>query len=548
VIVVFRLTGDGHVRPYFANRAADAMTETIGFSSVEKMIEMSEKQHYLIYDKLVQFVMKTDWDSDPDKTNEYYVSVKGRYFRLRFRRAAKYEDDQAFIVDVEDLTRDEGAETRKRMDNMLRSILNYYDHIYFIHIDNDYAQVAYNGVRDTDEQGTKYYCLSEQASRFAKKYIYGPDRDRFLRYMHRDTMAERIRRSNNGCLIGQFRILDTRGNYVWKLFSTFLTPDSSENIGVLCIRDSILENSDETEKIFIRAEDADALENGNYSDILWKNLTTEMPINLFWKDKDRRFLGESRASSEYLGVNSEDVIGMEDKQMGWGLTDDTFDEMKKRVLNGETVTDYTGKIRIDGTIRNMLVKEVPVYRDGKVRGILGWIQDIEKTSSDSDSLSKTSIIDEASGCMNVRGILEAAFLLHDAYVTNGAEYDAMMIKVSTWDREVREYGKELCAALQKKTGEILRKNAGLSGFLGRLTGGVFVVMRARKDGAEELSKLRDNIVRDLESIHELDGRTLTIRVKTDSISTGDGPDPDELLRRIVSGISNNVPFHDSEVS
>ena len=59
----------------------------------------------------------------------------------------------------------------------------------------------------------------------------------------------------------------------------------------------------------------------NNSDIL-NNILSIIPVGVFWKDKDRRFLGANQMFLDYYGFNSvEDIIGKTDEDMGWALAE-----------------------------------------------------------------------------------------------------------------------------------------------------------------------------------------------------------------------------------
>ena len=68
---------------------------------------------------------------------------------------------------------------------------------------------------------------------------------------------------------------------------------------------------------------------------------------VFWKDKDRRFVGVNQAFLDYYGFDSPDVlIGKNDEDMGWHTDPEPFKQDELRVLSGESTYKVQGKCRI----------------------------------------------------------------------------------------------------------------------------------------------------------------------------------------------------------
>ena len=58
---------------------------------------------------------------------------------------------------------------------------------------------------------------------------------------------------------------------------------------------------------------------------------------VFWKDKDRRFLGVNQAFLDYYGFESEDVlIGKNDEDMGWHTDPEPYKKDELLVLSGKS--------------------------------------------------------------------------------------------------------------------------------------------------------------------------------------------------------------------
>ena len=74
---------------------------------------------------------------------------------------------------------------------------------------------------------------------------------------------------------------------------------------------------------------------------------------VFWKDKDRRFLGVNQAFLDYYGFDSADVlIGKNDEDMGWHSDPEPFKQDELAVLAGKSTYKVRGKCIIRGEERD----------------------------------------------------------------------------------------------------------------------------------------------------------------------------------------------------
>ena len=100
--------------------------------------------------------------------------------------------------------------------------------------------------------------------------------------------------------------------------------------------------------------------------------------NIFWKDAHRRFLGANRRFLDYYGlVGVSDVLGKRDDELYWATNDQRFVDDEMRVLRGERVINVLGTtIRGDGQTRDIEVAKMPLVRDGRVVGLVGFFRDL----------------------------------------------------------------------------------------------------------------------------------------------------------------------------
>ncbi|MCR4990137.1 MAG: GGDEF domain-containing protein [Lachnospiraceae bacterium] len=98
---------------------------------------------------------------------------------------------------------------------------------------------------------------------------------------------------------------------------------------------------------------------------------------VFWKDENRRFLGVNKSFLDYYGFKSADVlIGKTDEDMGWHNDEEPFKQDELRVLKGESTYKVHGKCMVAGVERDIIASKSPVFKNGKVVGLVGSFMDI----------------------------------------------------------------------------------------------------------------------------------------------------------------------------
>ena len=98
---------------------------------------------------------------------------------------------------------------------------------------------------------------------------------------------------------------------------------------------------------------------------------------VFWKDKDRRFIGVNQAFLDYYGFESQDIlIGKNDEDMGWHSDPEPYKQDELRVLKGKSTYKVQGKCFIRGEERDIIASKRPIYKDGEIVGLVGSFVDI----------------------------------------------------------------------------------------------------------------------------------------------------------------------------
>ncbi len=100
---------------------------------------------------------------------------------------------------------------------------------------------------------------------------------------------------------------------------------------------------------------------------------------VFWKDKERRFLGANKAFLDYYGFPSESVIiGKTDEEMGWHKDNDPYWQDELRVLQtGKRTQRVLGQCMSHGEMRDIVASKSPIYdKDRHIVGLAGTFEDV----------------------------------------------------------------------------------------------------------------------------------------------------------------------------
>jgi PAS domain S-box-containing protein len=131
-----------------------------------------------------------------------------------------------------------------------------------------------------------------------------------------------------------------------------------------------------------------------------------IPVRVFWKDLDLRYLGCNRPFAHDAGVSApEDVIGKDDYQMGWREQADLYRRDDRRVLeSGTPKLHYEEPQTTPAGLRIWLrTNKVPLRNaEGAIRGVLGTYEDITESKNAEESLRQAALIVENSPVMLFR--------------------------------------------------------------------------------------------------------------------------------------------------
>ena len=342
----------------------------------------------------------------------------------------------------------------------------------------------------------------------ADNAIHPHDKERYIRFMNASTFAERIEQADNGMIEDSFRFKREDGSYWWALACVMMLSGSGGKEFLYCVK-PIMRTSANT--LFEHASNTSQLLNDEYS-LLWNNFVWNSTVKFFWKDRDRRFKGVSKAFMDYFGLASEDeIIGKRGEEMKWHMNEPYYTDTEEDILRyGNPVTNLQCRCIINGVVHNTVSSKLPVYRDGEIVGLMGYIVDLE------DELNRVAPANDLSRTDPVTGVMNAGaiFATFADYISKNYDSDnkfgMILIKNLKHSRIEDSYGREFANSVLNSMAEAILGITGSSCAVGRAKGSYFVILKYT-DSREKLESLADQLKQEIMTINTVEGNSVTIK-------------------------------------
>ena len=220
---------------------------------------------------------------------------------------------------------------------------------------------------------------------YRNHFVYPADQEAYDALYQMSTMEQRLRQNKNGIISCYFRS-KKNGEYQWVYNIVMALPQSDFRKVLLMV----MQPGFDSEKLLdMLSRRKDWMHRGKIkalkgkdstADVLWANLCMNSPLMCFWKDKNRRFVGASRSFLRYYGLSSVDELaGKTDEEMHWHIENGPFHDDEVEVLTeGKSIIGARGTCIVHGKLNHILANKMPVYREGKIVGLLGFFVDLEQ--------------------------------------------------------------------------------------------------------------------------------------------------------------------------
>ncbi len=426
-----------------------------------------------------------------------------QYYEIQARRMAQTREKYCVLIRITNLTKDNQSESTGYLDEFLRRIYAMFERITLVDAEEDAIRPLYTATREDLLSGRRG--IRALAEEYAQKYIYPGDRERYVRLLEPDTVAARFQQSAAASFSEVFRASIRHGQYAWKEFTLLKLAKDKYLLLVRDVHKSVA--------AFSELLGIDAGTDPLYSpENLWNALVHSDLLRIFWKDKERRFVGASKAFLDYYGFHSADeIVGKNDEDLGWHVHPEHYKNDEQLVLSeGVTLHNIPGRCMNDGENKQILASKTPLYGSGgEIRGLMGYFIDKQLLTVNDKRGTDTTRRDILTGLLNSRGISEEAAVFHDEYQLRGVDFVRIHLAVNDFNSINEQYGFDFGDKVLNALGQALKHSFGHTSAVGRYSGHKFVVLH-QVQTREEARDLRARIKAVGESIRRIDGVPITL--------------------------------------
>lgn len=455
----------------------------------------------------------------------FYYTRDGNYLQLKAKVIAENAGRTLIKDSLINLSLDESGQKREYLESRLHEINYLFEVVHLLNPEENTLYPLLGRMRYVVGTADHQSDLQRSFHEFARKFVITSEQESFLTFTDPSTIQARIEADGQGYIQKHFRIRQPDGNYQWKTIAFLMVPSTESQEFLICIKpippdaaaifDHTLYHTGKGWSVDGRDTQEDTR---RLWSVLWENAIWDSPIKFFWKDMDRRFLGASKAFLNYYGMKSvEEIIGKNDEDMHWHIDDGPYKYDELDVLTkGIEIHDAPGHCIVNGVVRNIICDKIPVYRRGKIVGLVGFFEDREDEIRRIDHYTARSDMDAVTGLMNVRALINTIMDYAAQYNDHGRDYGLIVLRNTTHGRITETYGEDLANRVLQAIAEKIVEVTGQTAVVARTKEACFVVL-TYTDGQESLDALAQRICRAAEGITSVDRKSITLRIRSAAV-------------------------------
>ncbi len=450
------------------------------------------------------------------------------YYEIQAKCVAQMSEAYCVLFSMSNLTKAYEADTTNRLDDSIRQIYAIYERITLIDCDADTIQPLMMGTRsDVVSSRSGLDTLFEE---FARKWIFPDDQQDFIDLADHHTLYQRIIASGREWVSATLRTHVGHGRYEWREYIFVHLQDNAFLELIRNVHDQVVS----LVKRGILGASAQGRSNVDAEDLMvWRNLRNSDLIRVFWKDRDRRFMGASRGFLDYYGFSSlDDILGKTDEELGWHVQPGHYQNDEERVIReGITTRNEPGNCMSHGENRDILASKTPLYdENGQIQGLVGYFVDLDLLRINDARGSETKRRDMLTGLLNSRGIHEEARIFRDEYFLRGTDFVRMHVGIDDIASINSQYGYDFGDKAIAELGVALRRTCGATAIVGRFSGHQLAILKQISCKEDEV-ELRELAKETASSIQHLDDLPVTLYLSVGSCRFSETETLDEQAKK-----------------
>ena len=474
----------------------------------------------------------------------YFISHED-YYEIQAKCVAQTSSTYCVLFRMSNLSKASESQRRDQLDDGLRQIYTLYERITLIDVNSDSILPLYFTTRDDLVSGRSD--LKRLCSEYAKRWVFHEDREAYLAFADYSTLEQRLANSGNTSISRAFRTHVGHGKFEWKAhtllyLSTGTYAELIRNVHKEV--SSITTGLQQSNQVFSSDRD---VERAVSDERVWRALVDSGVIRMFWKDRDRRFVGASRSFLDYYGfASTDDILGKTDEDLGWHVRPSRYMTDELRVIEEGIVThNEPGHCIRNGENRDIFASKAPVYdQNGNIEGLVGFFIDSDMLVENDSRGDETKRRDMLTGLLNSRGLHEEARLFRDAYYLRNDDFVHVAVGIDDISAINNQYGYDFGDKLISELGHALKEAFGRKSAVGRISGHQFAIL-SQTDSRDEVHKMLARAKDCANHIRSIDGMPVTLYVSVGACLFSETENINEQAKRAEVRL---LADHDDHIS
>lgn len=482
------------------------------------------------------------------KIEYFYYGMANNFYRFDVENVSSVPKHDMFVLRLHNITNAENQGDTMAIDDVMKDVYRIYDSVALIDFEANSFKTfqAYKAIHSMEVYEEENFAKASKA--FKDNYIYRDDRERYGHFTDPETIINNCKKNYIGMTSSYFRSATQGNTYEWKLFSFLYIKHKGKDHYLLLVK-PVAFNEPEVRKAILQ----DLLADSDYTvvganntqnqkehrkAILFDTLMQNIDVNIFFKDKNRRFVGASKSFLETYGFNSiSEIEGKTDEDMNWHLDNDSYKNDEERLLSdGIAIKDVAGQCIINGIPRFIRCNKWPVYDHARIQGLIGYFHTVEEHMTTEDKIFLFK--DPLTGLLNTRGLLDCLLTYSEQYNFHQRDYILGIINISSLSRIQHNFGTMVAQDTMRKIAYILEKTIGKDCTIARIDNSKFAFLHSviEDDHHEELEV---KIQEALKEINVIDGSPVTIYADISlSLASDCDNQENEIFMKAIAQISS----------
>lgn len=269
---------------------------------------------------------------------------------------------------------------------------------------------------------------------------------------------------------------------------------------------------------------------------------------IFYKDKHFKYIGCNAAFLNFIGKDTEDLIGKDDFELfDYNLASQFRKHDKLMLAEGSVRSNEEWVTYPNNKKVYLLTKKIPFVYDGTNTGILGISRDITSLEQANQKLQQQTLLDELTRVKNRKAYnlkIKSLLAVYERYQTS---FSIISIDIDDFKDINDNFGHDVGDTVLQNFAALLENNIRETDHLFRIGGEEFVILSESKTKVDAI-KLAEKLRLIVASTPLLSQINVTISLGICEVTEGDSPNSiakrvDNLLYEAKTHGKNKVTYH-----